>query len=109
MQEVWVISLSQDDPLEKEMAPHSSILAWRIPWQRSLAGVHGGPWGLESVGSTWSLKSIGQKELDMTERLSLFYYYVVSKCFLNTVFFQIISSFVLLSQWHLLEIRVFFL
>ena len=32
MQETWVQSLGQEDPLEKEMATHSRILAWRIPW-----------------------------------------------------------------------------
>ena len=32
MQEIWVQSLGQEDPLEKEMIAHSSILAWRIPW-----------------------------------------------------------------------------
>ena len=32
VQETWVRSLGQEDPLEKEMATHSSILAWRIPW-----------------------------------------------------------------------------
>ena len=32
MQETWVLSLGQEDPLEKEMATHSSVLAWRIPW-----------------------------------------------------------------------------
>ena len=32
MQETWVRSLDWEDPLEKEMATHSSILAWRIPW-----------------------------------------------------------------------------
>ena len=32
MQEIWVQSLGQEDPLEKGMATHSSILAWRIPW-----------------------------------------------------------------------------
>ena len=32
MQETWVQSLGQEDPLEKEMATHSSILAWKIPW-----------------------------------------------------------------------------
>ena len=32
MQETLVRSLSQEDPLEKEIATHSSILAWRIPW-----------------------------------------------------------------------------
>ena len=33
MQETWVRSLGQEDPLEKEMATHSSTLAWRIPWR----------------------------------------------------------------------------
>ena len=32
MQEMWVQSLDREDPLEKEMAAHSSILAWKIPW-----------------------------------------------------------------------------
>ena len=32
MQETWVRSLSQEDPLEKEMATHFSNLAWKIPW-----------------------------------------------------------------------------
>ena len=34
MQETWIQSLGQEDPLEKEMATHSSVLAWRIPWAR---------------------------------------------------------------------------
>ena len=44
MQEIWIRSLSQEDPLEKEMATHSSILAWRIPRTEEtgeLATVHG--------------------------------------------------------------------
>ena len=42
MWETTVRSLSQEDPLEKEMATHSSTLAWKIPWTESLAGtVHG--------------------------------------------------------------------
>ena len=32
MRETWVLSLDQEDPLEKGMVTHSSILAWRIPW-----------------------------------------------------------------------------
>ena len=44
VQETWVQSLGQDDPLEKEMATHSSTLAWRTPWT-------GGPGGLQSMGS----------------------------------------------------------
>ena len=38
MQEIWVPSLGQEDPLEKRMATHSSILAWRIPWADELSG-----------------------------------------------------------------------
>ena len=34
--ETWILSLGWEDPLEKEMAIHSSILAWRIPWTEEL-------------------------------------------------------------------------
>ena len=44
MQETRVRSLGLEDPLEKEMATHSSILAWRIPWSEE-------PGGLQSTGS----------------------------------------------------------
>ena len=40
MQETWVRSLGREDPLEKEMATHSSILAWRIPWTEEPGGLH---------------------------------------------------------------------
>ena len=40
MQETWVRFLGQEDPLEKEMATHSSMLAWRIPWTEESGGVH---------------------------------------------------------------------
>ena len=39
MQETWVQSLGREDALEKEMATHSSILAWRIPWTEELGGL----------------------------------------------------------------------
>ena len=39
MQETWVQSLVWEDPLEKEMATHSSILAWRIPWTEEYGGL----------------------------------------------------------------------
>ena len=39
MWEIWVQSLGQEDPLEKEMATHSSILAWRIPWTEEPGGL----------------------------------------------------------------------
>ena len=43
MQETWVPSLVREDPLEKEMATHSSILAWEIPWTEEFgeSTVHG--------------------------------------------------------------------
>ena len=44
MWETWVRSLGWEDPLEKGMATHSSILAWRIPWTAE-------PAGLQSMGS----------------------------------------------------------
>ena len=43
MQKTWVQSLGQEDPLEKGMATHSSILAWRILWTQE-------PGGLQSMG-----------------------------------------------------------
>ena len=53
MQETWFQTLGREDPLEKGIAPHSSILAWRIPQT-------------EEPGS-----SKDREELDMTERLTL--------------------------------------
>ena len=44
VQEIWVRSLGWEDPLEKEMATHSSILAWKISWTEE-------PGGLQSMGS----------------------------------------------------------
>ena len=44
MQETWVQSQGEEDPLEEEMATHSSILAWKIPWTEE-------PGGLQSTGS----------------------------------------------------------
>ena len=50
MQETRVRSLRQEDPLEKEMATHSSILAWEISWTEEPGG----------------LQSMGHRDLDMT-------------------------------------------
>ena len=48
MQETWVRSLSWEDPLEKGMATHSSILAWRIPWTEESDGLQS--MGLQRIG-----------------------------------------------------------
>ena len=50
MQETWVPSLGWEDPLEEEMATHSSILAWRIPWIEE-------PGGLKESDVTWQLNN----------------------------------------------------
>ena len=50
MQETWVWFLSLENPLEKEMATHSSILAWKIPWTEESGG----------------LQSMGSQESDVT-------------------------------------------
>ena len=54
MEETWVQSLGWEDPLEKEMATHFSILAWEIPWTEEPGG----------------LQSMGLQESDMTEQLN---------------------------------------
>ena len=56
MQETQVQSLGWEDPSEKGMATHSSILAWKIPWTEELGGLY----------SSWS-----HKESDSTEQLTL--------------------------------------
>ena len=54
MQETRAPSLGQENPVEKEMATHSSILAWEIPWIEEACG----------------LQCMGSQELDMTYRVS---------------------------------------
>ena len=54
MQEIWVQSFGQEDPLEKEMATYSSILAWKIPRAVEPGGI----------------QSMGPKQLDITEQVS---------------------------------------
>ena len=54
VQETWVWSLGWDNPLEKELATHSRILAWRIPWTEE-------PGGLQSMGSQSQTRLSNQK------------------------------------------------
>ena len=60
MWEIWVRSLGWEDPLEKEKATHSSLLAWRIPW----------------------IIPLGHKESDTTGQLSLYSYFTMLYWFL---------------------------
>ena len=52
MQETWVPSLSREDPLEKEMATHSSTLAWKITWTEEHSGLQS--MGSQRVGHDWA-------------------------------------------------------
>ena len=63
MQEMQVRSWGQEDPLEKEMATHSSILAWRIPWTEE-------PNGLQSTGSQEQDTKYNQHILNKTNEYS---------------------------------------
>ena len=64
MQETQVWSLGQEDPLEKEMATHASILAWKMPWQRT-----------EEAGR---LQSMGSQESDMSQQLNHYLFFLYS-------------------------------
>ena len=61
IQETQVQSLGQEDLLEKEMATHSSILAWENPWMEGQT---------EGWTEAWTDTPSGRKESDMTERLT---------------------------------------
>ena len=52
MWETWVRSLGQDDPLEKEMATHSSTLVWKIPWMEETGRLQS--MGSQRVGHDWA-------------------------------------------------------
>ena len=59
MQEIWVGSLAQADPLEKGMATHSGILAWRLPWTEE-------PGGLQSLGAAESQTQLSSFHFSLT-------------------------------------------
>ena len=88
-QETWVWPLGWKDPLEKEMGSHSSILAWKISWQRGLVGC-----------SLWD-----RKESGMTEQLI----FSLSHIFFGDVYVFLIGLFLLLlscrSSLHILVIK----
>ena len=62
IQEIWVRSLGQEDPLGEGMANHSSILAWRKAWTEE-------PGGLQSIGQKcWTLKQQQQSSRGVSQR-----------------------------------------
>ena len=64
MQEMWVQSLGQEDSLEREMATHSSILVWEIPWSEE-------PGGLQSMESQRAAHNLVTKQLKMAKSTHL--------------------------------------
>ena len=84
---MWIRSLDGEDPLEKEMTTYSRILAWEIPWQRSLVG-HSS-WGHKAVRHNLAAKQ-GQKQTLRSQHGS---FHCISKYELPQIvlFFNIIS------------------
>ena len=85
MLETRVQSLGLEDPLEREMATHSSILAWRIPWKED---PQASPWGC--------------KESDMTEQITLFSVISASdSCVICAILFGCFYIHVSISHKHM--------
>ena len=61
MQKTWVWPKGQEDPLEKAMAIHSSILAWEIPWTEALGRLQF--MGLQTAGHDWATKHHQQQNI----------------------------------------------
>ena len=59
-QKTWIWSLGREDPLEKGMTTHSSILAWRIPWTQEPGGLQS--MGLQRVGHDWVTNTLTLRE-----------------------------------------------
>ena len=75
MQETWVRSLGEEDPLEQEMATHSSTLAWKIPWMEEPRRLQS--MGTQRVGHNWVIS------------LSLFFYVFT---WLDHLFFLVLNN-----------------
>ena len=72
----WIQSLGREDPLEKDMATHSRVLAWRTHWQRSLVSY-----------SPWT-----HKESDMTKQRTLSLFFIYSSVYMSVPISQVIPS-----------------
>ena len=119
MQETWVRSLGQEDPLEKEMTIHSSTLASKIPWTEKPGRLQS--MGSQRVGHDWvtSLSLYFSKHiLSLPSLLNFLHFYWFSFCFLNPLssflpqgfctscfLFLVYSSLWFLCSWMLLAVR----
>ena len=98
MQETWVQSLGREDLLEKEMANHSRILAWRIPWMEKSGRLQSvGP---QRVGHDWATSL----SLPMLSNLIWLFYFVITECWnvhLVVSFKEVKKNSTHLSAWDL--------
>ena len=69
MRETWVRSLGWEDPLEKGLATHASVLAWRIPWTEE-------PGGLQSMGSKSQTQLSDLQFLELPFLIHLLYFFL---------------------------------
>ena len=100
MRKTWVQSLGWEDPLEQNMATHSSILAWRIPWTEALGGL--GSMGLQRVGHDWATKHSTAYHMQggcssPSGILSLFVVLYILPTLSNTAYYH---------RWHILYSQV---
>ena len=86
MQKTWIQSLGREDPLEKEMAPHSSILTWRIPWTEEPCGLQFMGW--QRVGYGWATSlSLSYVSIYVYKCVYMYFY-------VHTYMYLYISSYV---------------
>ena len=90
MRDTWVPSLGREDPLENEMATHSSILAWRIPWVEESGG-------LQSTGSQ-SRTRLSDFTFTFSLRLSLVGRFMISDSCHYLVLFSSVSYFFMIQS-----------
>ena len=69
VQETWIRFLGQEDPLEKGMATHSSIIAWRIPWTEKPGGLQS--MGSQKVGHDWATNIINNHHMTWLNECSM--------------------------------------
>ena len=83
MRETWVWSLGWEDPLEKEMATHSSILAWKVPWMQEPGGLQST--GSQRIGHDWSSNLIHSNEIAGLQEMYTFRFVRKAKLFSEVV------------------------